>query len=188
MEDMEKTQEPVGEKNENPAGEQEVKMSRKEKKDAVRAMKERVEELEKSLAKEKDDYLRLMAEFENYRRRSAAERLDLINTASEKMILDILPVIDDCERALKSLDSSTDAEAAKQGTQLIFDKLTGIMKSRGLKEIEAMDKALDTRFMESVAQFPVQEDEKKGKVFDVVQKGYMLGEKVIRFAKVVIGQ
>ncbi len=162
----------------------EEKPSRKDKKN----LKTRVEELEAQIAKEKDDYIRLMAEFENFRRRSAAERLELINTASEKIILEILPVIDDCERALKALGDSTDSAAAKEGTELIYNKLMNILKGKGLKQIEAMDKVFDTEFMEAVAQFPVQEEERKGKVFDVIQNGYMLGEKVIRYAKVVVAQ
>jgi len=145
-------------------------------------------ELEAGIAKEKDDYIRLMAEFENFRRRTAAERLELISTASEKIILEILPTLDDCERAMKALGESSDAAAAKEGTELIYTKLLNTLKAKGLKEIDAQDKTFDTEMMEAVAQFPVQEEEKKGKVFDVVQKGYTLGEKVIRYAKVVVGQ
>lgn len=164
------------------------KSPRKEKKDALKTMKAQVEELENNLAKEKDDYIRLMAEFENFRRRSAAERLELINTASEKIILELLPVVDDCERALKALAESTDTSAAKEGTELIYNKLTSILKGKGLKMIDAAGKEFDTEFMEAVAQFPVQDEQMKGKVFDVVQNGYMLGEKVIRYAKVVVAQ
>lgn len=166
----------------------EVKASRKEKKDAAKALKIKVEELEGQVEKDKDDYIRLIAEFENYRRRSAAERLELINTASEKIILEILPVLDDCERALKALGTSCDSAAAKEGTELIYNKLLNILKAKGLKEIDAAGLAFDTETMEAVAQFPVQEEEKKGCVFDVVQKGYTLGGKVIRYAKVVVGQ
>lgn len=166
----------------------EEKLSRKDKKDAVKAIKAQLEETENKLAKEKDDYVRLMAEFENFRRRSAAERLELINTASEKIILELLPVIDDCERAMKALDQSTDSAAAKEGTELIYNKLTVILKGKGLRMIEAAGKEFDTETMEAVAQFPVQDEAMKGKVFDVVQNGYMLGEKVIRYAKVVVAQ
>lgn len=173
------------------------KLSRKDKKakaqikelEAAVAEKDaKIAESEAALAKEKDDYLRLMAEFENYRRRSAAERLELITTASEKIILEILPVIDDCERALKALGESTDSAAAKEGTELIYNKLMAVLKSKGLTMIEAAGKPFDTEFMEAVAQFPAQEESQKGCVFDVVQNGYMLGEKVIRYAKVVVAQ
>ena len=166
---------------------EENKETKKDRKESSKALKSKIEELEGALTKEKDDYIRLMAEFENYRRRCAAERLELITTASEKIILDLLPVIDDCERALQALGESTDSQAAKEGTELIFNKLSNILKSKGLKEIEVIDKPLDTDYMEAVAQFPVQDEAKKGLVFDVMQKGYMLGEKVIRFAKVVVG-
>lgn len=158
------------------------------KKDTSKNLKARIEELENSLAKEKDDYIRLMAEFENFRRRSAAERLELINTASEKIVVELLPLLDDCERALKALENSQDSEMAKEGTEMIYNKLVSVLKAKGLKEIEAAGLEFDTNFMEAVAQFPVQDEEQKGKVFDVVQKGYMLGEKVIRYAKVVVAQ
>ena len=150
--------------------------------------RQRIEELETQLAKEKDDYIRLMAEFENYRRRSAAERLDLISTANEKLILEILPVIDDCERALKVLGESTDSAAAKEGTEMIYNKMLNVLKAKGLKKIEVADKPFDVEFMEAVAQFPAPEESKKGMVFDIIQNGYMLGEKVIRYAKVVVAQ
>jgi len=150
--------------------------------------KSKVAELESSLAKEKDDYIRLMAEFENYRRRSAAERLEMISTASEKIILDLLPVLDDCERALEVLRKSDENPAAKEGTELIYNKLLAALKSRGLKEIQTAGETFDTEFMEAVAQFPAPDEEQKGKVIDTVQKGYLLGEKVIRYAKVVVGQ
>jgi molecular chaperone GrpE len=132
----------------------------------------------------------LAAEFDNYRRRVAKEKLDLISTAGEDVIKGLLPVLDDCERALQVLDASTDSEAAKaakEGTELIYNKLMGYLKSKGLAPIEAVGKELDTDFHEAVAQFPVQEAEKKNKIFDVTQQGYTLNGKVIRFAKVVVG-
>ena len=128
-----------------------------------------------------------MAEFDNYRRRTAQEKLDLVSVASEETIKGLLPVLDDCERAMEVLAKSSDSDAAKEGTELIFNKLTGYLKSKGLAVIEAKDKAFDTDLHEAVAQFPVNEEEKKGKVFDVVQTGYTLNGKVIRFAKVVVG-
>ncbi len=146
-----------------------------------------VEELEGKLAKEKDDYIRLMAEFDNFRRRTSQEKLDLVSVASMDTIKGLLPVLDDCERALVVLGESTDSEAAKEGTNLIYTKLMSYLQSKGLAVIEAAGKEFDTDLHEAVAQFPVQEEEKKGKVFDVVQTGYTLNGKVIRFAKVVVG-
>ncbi len=146
-----------------------------------------VKELEGKLAKEKDDYIRLMAEFDNFRRRTSQEKLDLVSVASMDTIKGLLPVLDDCERALAVLGESTDSEAAKEGTNLIYTKLLSYLQSKGLAMIEAAGKEFDTDLHEAVAQFPVQEEEKKGKVFDVVQTGYTLNGKVIRFAKVVVG-
>ena len=148
------------------------------------------EQLTAKLAEANDKYIRLAAEFDNYRRRVAKEKLDLISTAGEDVIKGLLPVLDDCERALHVLESSTDSEAAKaakEGTELIYNKLMGYLKSKGLAPIEAVGKELDTDFHEAVAQFPVQEAEKKNKIFDVTQQGYTLNGKVIRFAKVVVG-
>ena len=148
------------------------------------------EKLTAKLAETNDKYIRLAAEFDNYRRRVAKEKLDLISTAGEDVIKGLLPVLDDCERALQVLNASTDSEAAKaakEGTELIYNKLMGYLKSKGLAPIEAVGKELDTDFHEAVAQFPVQEADKKNKVFDVIQQGYTLNGKVIRFAKVVVG-
>lgn len=148
------------------------------------------EQLTAKLAESNDKYIRLAAEFDNYRRRVAKEKLDLISTAGEDVIKGLLPVLDDCERALQVLNASTDSEAAKaakEGTELIYNKMMGYLKSKGLAPIEAVGKELDTDFHEAVAQFPVQEPEKKNKIFDVTQQGYTLNGKVIRFAKVVVG-
>ena len=176
--------------NEEKMSGKEAKEMKKEKnkdKDKAERLEKELEEAKASLAKEKDDYLRLMAEFDNYRRRTAQEKLDLVSVASEETIKGLLPVLDDCERAMEVLAKSSDSDAAKEGTELIFNKLTGYLKSKGLAVIEAKDKAFDTDLHEAVAQFPVNEEEKKGKVFDVVQTGYTLNGKVIRFAKVVVG-
>ena len=148
------------------------------------------EQLTAKLAEANDKYIRLAAEFDNYRRRVAKEKLELISTAGEDVIKGLLPVLDDCERALQVLENSTDSEAAKaakEGTELIYNKLMGYLKSKGLAPIEAVGKELDTDFHEAVAQFPVQEADKKNKIFDVTQQGYTLNGKVIRFAKVVVG-
>ena len=168
------------------------KDSKKEKK--TEAMEQKIQELEKKVAeleekttKEQDDYLRLMAEFDNFRRRTSQEKLELVSMASTDTIKGLLPVLDDCERALKVLLESDDSDAAKEGTELIYSKLMGYLKTKGLAVIEAMGKDFDTDLHEAVAQFPVQEEEQKGKVFDVVQTGYTLNGKVIRFAKVVVG-
>ena len=148
--------------------------------------KEKIAELTDKLSKEHDDYLRLMAEFETFRRRSAEEKLNLVATAAADTIKGLLPVLDDCERAMQMLEGSSD-ESAKQGTALIYDKLMAYLKGCGLEMIKAKGEAFDVDFHEAVTQFPAPSEDMKGKVIDVVQTGYMLNGKVIRYAKVVVG-
>ena len=160
---------------------------KKEKKSKTEELEAKILELEDKVAKDKDDYIRLMAEFDNYRRRTSQEKLELVSVASMDTIKGLLPVLDDCERALAVLKESNDSDAAKEGTELIYNKLMTYLKSKGLAVIEAVGQPFDTDLHEAVAQFPVPEEDKKGKVFDVVQTGYTLNGKVIRFAKVVVG-
>ena len=180
---------PVKEEKETPAQEEKKSFLKKGNKDKakIEELEKKVTELEEKVAKDKDDYIRLMAEFDNFRRRTSQEKLELVSMASTDTIKGLLPVLDDCERALKVLLESNDSDAAKEGTELIFSKLMGYLKTKGLAVIEAMNQPFDTDLHEAVAQFPVQEEEQKGKVFDVVQTGYTLNGKVIRFAKVVVG-
>ena len=170
-------------------GDGEKQVSRKDRKEKkkIEALEKEVKDLTDKIAKEKDDYVRLMAEFDNFRRRTSQEKLDLVKVAAEETIKGLLPVLDDCERAMEALSKSDDNPAAKEGTELIFSKLTGYLQSKGLSKIEAMGAEFDTDLHEAVAQFPVQEEDRKGKVYDVVQTGYTLNGKVIRFAKVVVG-
>ena len=173
---------------ENTQKESKKKSSRKDSsKTMIAELEAKVATLEEKAAKDRDDYVRLMAEFDNYRRRTSQEKLEIVSMASSETIKGLLPVLDDCERALKVLLESNDSDAAKEGTELIYNKLMGYLKSKGLAVIEAMGEAFDTDLHEAVAQFPVQEEDKKGKVFDVVQTGYTLNGKVIRYAKVVVG-
>ncbi len=146
----------------------------------------KVEELTDKLAKEKDDYVRLMAEFETFRRRNAEEKLNLVNSAGADTIKGLLPVLDDCERAMEILKASSD-DAAKEGTSLIYNKLMDYLKTRGLQPINAKGEKFDTDFHEAVTQFPAPSDDMKGYVLDVVQTGYTLNGKVLRYAKVVVG-
>ena len=180
---------PVKEEEAAPAQEEKKSFLKRGNKDKakIEELEKKVAELEEKTAKDKDDYIRLMAEFDNFRRRTAQEKLELVSMASTDTIKGLLPVLDDCERALKVLLESNDSDAAKEGTELIFNKLMSYLKSKGLAVIEAMNQPFDTDLHEAVAQFPVQEEEQKGKVFDVVQTGYTLNGKVIRFAKVVVG-
>ena len=153
----------------------------------IEELEKKVADLEGKAAKDKDDYIRLMAEFDNFRRRTSQEKLELVSMASTDTIKGMLPVLDDCERALAVLKDSDDSDAAKEGTEQIYHKLLGYLQSKGLAVIDAKDQVFDTDLHEAVAQFPVPEEDKKGKVFDVVQTGYTLNGKVIRYAKVVVG-
>ena len=175
------------EKKETPAKEKKGLLKKDPKKEKIAQLEKKVEELENQVAKDKDDYVRLMAEFDNFRRRTSQEKLDLVSVASMETIKGLLPVLDDCERAMAVLKDSADSEAAKEGTELIYHKLLSYLQSKGLAVIDAKGKVFDTDLHEAVAQFPVPEDDAKGKVFDVVQTGYTLNGKVIRFAKVVVG-
>lgn len=153
--------------------------------DRLNALMKENEKLKANVAKEKDDYVRLMADFENFRRHSAEAKLELVMTASADTIKGLLPVLDDCERAIKMLEDAKD-EVALEGTTLIYTKLLSYLKTRGLEPINAKGEKFDTDFHEAVAQFPVDED-RKGLVFDVAQTGYTLSGKVIRYAKVIVG-
>jgi len=136
----------------------------------------------------KDKYLRLSAEFDNYRKRSLKEKMELIKYASEDVLQSILPVVDDFERAINSMEISSDMDAIKQGLHIISNKFSDFLKTKGVSEIDAIGKELNTDIHEAITKVPVPEEEKKGKIVDVIQKGYMLNDKVIRFSKVVIGE
>ncbi len=149
-------------------------------------LKKQIEELTDKLAKEKNDYLRLMAEFETFRRRSAEERLKLVSSAAGDTVKGLLPVLDDCERAMEILSGSSD-QAAKEGTSLIYTKLMEYLKSLGLERIEAKGEVFNTDFHEAVTQIPAGSEDMKGKVLDVIQTGYTFNGKILRYAKVVVG-
>ena len=138
-------------------------------------------------AERKNEFLRLMAEFDTFRRRTAEEKLELVKSASADTIKGLLSVLDDCEIALAQMEKTEGNEAAIEGVQLIFNKLTGYLKTKGLERIEAKGEVFDTELHEAVTLFPTPDEDLKGKVIDVAQTGYTLGGKVIRFAKVIVG-
>ena len=146
------------------------------------------EQLAQDLAKEKDKFLRLFAEFENYKRRTTKERIELFKTASQEVLLALLPVLDDFDRAMVEINKSEDELLAK-GVELIHEKLKGTLVTKGLEvvDVKAGD-VFDADFAEAITQIPAPSDELKGKIVDVLEKGYKLGDKIIRFPKVVIGQ
>ncbi|MDI5898515.1 nucleotide exchange factor GrpE [Flavobacterium sp. LB2P84] len=146
------------------------------------------EQLTQDLAKEKDKYLRLFAEFENYKRRTTKERIELFKTANQEVLLAMLPVLDDFDRAIVEISKSED-ELLLKGVELIHEKLKNTLVSKGLEQVEVKaGDAFDADFAEAITQIPASSDKMKGKIVDVLEKGYKLGDKIIRFPKVVIGQ
>ncbi|MFV5684456.1 nucleotide exchange factor GrpE [Flavobacterium sp. GB2R13] len=146
------------------------------------------EQLTQDLAKEKDKYLRLFAEFENYKRRTTKERIELFKTANQEVLLAMLPVLDDFDRAIVEISKSED-ELLLKGVELIHEKLKNTLVSKGLEQVEVKaGDAFDADFAEAITQIPAPSDKMKGKIVDVLEKGYKLGDKIIRFPKVVIGQ
>ena len=145
-------------------------------------------QLETQLAELKDQYLRKVAEFDNYRKRTLKEKTELILNGGEKVITSILPILDDFERAEDNISKATDLDALKEGVELIFQKLLKVLEAQGLKKIETHEADFNTDFHEAIAMVPAANEEQKGKVVDCVQTGYTLNDKVIRHAKVAIGQ
>lgn len=146
----------------------------------------KIAELEAQVAAQKDQYLRLYAEFDNYKKRTLKEKAELIQTAGKNVLEQMLPLIDDVERAMVSVQKADSVEGVKEGIDLIYSKFVKFLDSNNVKEIETVGLPFNTDFHEAVAQVPMGED-KKGVVIDCTQKGYIMGEKVVRFAKVVIG-
>ena len=147
------------------------------------------EQLQEQLGQEKDKFLRLFAEFENYKKRTSKERIELFKTASQDVIIALLPILDDFERALLHIEDDKEAEELRKGVLLIYNKLLQVLQQKGLSKIEiSKGDAFDADHHEAVTQIPAPTDDMKGKIIDVVEKGYKLGDKIIRFPKVVIGQ
>jgi len=146
------------------------------------------EKLENELKNINDKHLRLMAEYDNYRKRTLKEKADLMKTAGEKILTGILPLIDDFERALQHIDSSSEIQAVKEGTNLIYNKFIKFLLQHGVKEIEAIGKDFDAELYDAITKIPAPNSDMKGKIIDCVEKGYMLDDKVIRYAKVVVGE
>ena len=173
------------EKMEQPAG-QEVK--EEPQLSETEALQKEVEELKAKVESDKDDYLRLRADFENFRRHASEERLKLISTASADLIKGMLPVLDDCERAIKMLaETQGEDSPSLEGIRMIYSKLLEYLKSKGLAPVEAKGQDFDTDRHEAVAQFPVEDEAMKGKVCEVAQTGYTLNGEMLRYAKVVVG-
>ncbi len=149
--------------------------------DGVEKLKQEVEEC-------KDKYIRLVAEFENYKRRSAKERIEFIQTAGREVIASLLDVLDDCDRAEKQINTSKDIQQIKEGVQIVFNKLRNILQAKGLKPMESINNDFDVEKHEAITEIEIPDKSKKGKVVDEVVKGYYLNDKLIRFAKVIVGK
>ena len=147
-----------------------------------------LEEVKEQLEVQRDKYLRLSAEFDNYRKRTMKEKAELVLNGGEKTISSILPVLDDFERALQNMEKTTDVNAVKEGVEIIYNKFMKVLRENGVKVIEAKGLPLNTDFHEAIAVIPAPEEALKGKVLDCVQNGYTLNDKVIRHAKVVVGE
>jgi molecular chaperone GrpE len=160
--------------------------AKKDEKALENALKE-LEEMKAKAADANDKYLRMAAEFDNFRRRTAKERLDLVSTASEDVIKGLLPVLDDFDHALRVLKETNSSKECIDGTELIYKKLTDYLKTKGVSEMNVMGETFDSELHEAIAQLPAKDESQKNKVVEVVQKGYTLNGKIIRYAKVIIG-
>ncbi|MBE9662748.1 nucleotide exchange factor GrpE [Mucilaginibacter myungsuensis] len=145
------------------------------------------DKLKDELAQANDKYLRLYAEFDNFRRRTREERTELLKTAGKEMVVAMLPVLDDFERAAKAMENSTDVNAVKEGVALVQHKIKNILGQKGLTEMEAVGQPFDADIHEAITSIPAPTDDMKGKVIDQMEKGYYLNDKVVRFAKVIVG-
>ena len=170
------------------AGNQEATQTQESTDQAADQIIDEIEQMKQQSAELNDKNLRLMAEFDNYRKRTLKERIDLIKTAGEKILVDMLPLVDDFERGLRAMETSEDVQAVKDGVDLIYSKFIAFLIQNGVKAIPTENEKFDTEFHEAITTFPAPTEELKGKIIDCVAKGYTMNEKVIRFSKVVVGE
>ena len=179
---VEETQNTAEEQPQNDQAEEAAPLTHEEQ------LEKELEEAQTAIEEQKDKYLRLSAEFDNYRKRTIKEKAELILNGGEKSISSILPVIDDFERAIKTMETAKDVSAVKEGVELIYNKFMAVLAQNGVKVIETKDQPLDTDYHEAIAVITAPSEEQKGKILDCVQTGYTLNDKVIRHAKVVVGE
>ena len=189
-EEVQKNTDNLSEKEENTdKGKKNIFSRKKDKEKAkVQELEKEIEQLKAEKAELNDRFLRLLSEFDNYKKRVSKEKLDLISTASEKVLVSLLPVIDDFERAIAANEKADNINSIKEGFNSIYNKLVQMMKRFDVEEIQAKGEEFNTDYHEAVTHFPAQNEEDKGKVIDVTEKGYKLKDKVIRYAKVGVGQ
>ena len=157
-------------------------------KDACQDAEKKIEELQQQVEKEKKEYLFLMAEFDNFRKRTLKEKSEIIKNAGENVLKGLLPIMDDFERGIKAAENSPEADSVKEGVKLIYNKLQKYLNQNGVKEMDPNDDTFDTEKHEAISVVPVPDESKKGKILDTVEKGYTINDKVLRHAKVVVGQ
>lgn len=179
---VEETHDAAAEETQDQQTEKQIPLTREEE------LEKELEEAQATIEEQKDKFLRLSAEFDNYRKRTLKEKAELILNGSEKSIGSILPVIDDFERAIKTMETATDVAAVKEGVELIYNKLMTTLGQNGVKVIDTKEQPLDTDYHEAIAVIPAPSEELKGKILDCVQTGYTLNDKVIRHSKVVVGE
>ena len=185
--DKEKT-EVVDNNQEAPEVEVKEKKGRKARKDAKSKLTKQLEEKDIELAEMKDKFLRLFAEFDNYKKRTIRERLELMKTAAQDTISDLLPILDDFDRAKQSSDNENTDEQFSDGVTLVYNKLYSVLKSKGLEQMETNGEVFNPEFHEAITKIPTPNEDMKGKVIDTIEKGYVLKDKIIRYAKVVVGE
>lgn len=183
-----KEEEVAAEQTKSENNENEAAAEKTEASDEATELGKKVELLEKELENSKKEYLFLMAEFDNFRKRTLKEKSEIIKNGAENAMRDLLPVIDDFERALKAIDENGELDSLKQGVDLIYNKFMKYLEKNGVKPIDSTGKDFDTELHEAVTTFPAPDESQKGKIMDTVQTGYMLNDKVLRHAKVVVGQ
>jgi molecular chaperone GrpE len=186
LEEKEKMQEESSEATEEVSQENEQKEETTA--EDVQESQDEVAQLQKQLAEQKEKYLRLFADFDNFKKRTAKERLDLLNTAGKDIILSIVPVVDDFERAIAVAETAQEIASVKEGMMLIKNKMFSILEQRGLKAMETKGEAFDPEKHEAITEIPAPTEDLKGKVIDQVEKGYYMHDKIIRYAKVVVGK
>ncbi len=178
-EELDNNQEQVNVEGENTSAESQE--------NTTESVNEAVRDFEAELKEKDDKYLRLYAEFENYKRRTSAERIELFKTAGQEIMLAMIPVLDDFERALKAMETATDINSVKEGIELVSHKFKNTLVSKGLKPMESVGQPFNADLHEAITNIPAPTEDMKDKVIDEVEKGYYLGEKVIRYAKVIVG-
>ena len=160
----------------------------KGKENKIEELENKMEELEQELSEAKDKYLRLFAEFDNYKKRTIKEKLEQMRTASQDLLQALLPVLDDFDRAKKSADDENSTEVFSDGVSLVYNKLNNVLKAKGLKAMETENQDFDPELHEALSEIPAPNEEMKGKIIDTIEKGYYLNDKIIRHAKVVVGK